>query len=119
VALYLAPRRKPSQFLEAQKYSDPSLSFQCIKNRKGIAIMTTSRHNTVHAVSSFAGAEEEFEAAWRDPNCTQFALPPVGYMSMKIVLLEPKPKISDQEETMRAGGDRVRSTSLPARSRPF
>jgi hypothetical protein len=39
--------------------------------------MTTSRHNTLHAVSSFAGGEEEFEAAWRDPNCTQFALPPL------------------------------------------
>jgi hypothetical protein len=39
--------------------------------------MTTSRHDTLHAVSSFAGAEEEFEAAWRDPNCTQFALPPL------------------------------------------
>ena len=37
--------------------------------------MTTSRHNPLHAVSSFAGAEEEFEAEWRDPNCTQFALP--------------------------------------------
>jgi len=40
--------------------------------------MTTSRHNTLHAVSSFAGAEEEFGAAWRDPNCTQFALPPLN-----------------------------------------
>lgn len=39
--------------------------------------MTTSGHNTVNAVSSFAGAAEEFEAAWRDPNCTQFALPPL------------------------------------------
>ena len=41
--------------------------------------MTTSRHNPLHnAVSSFAGAEGEFEAAWRDPNCTQFALPPLN-----------------------------------------
>ena len=39
--------------------------------------MTTSRHNPLHALSSFADAEEEFEAAWRDPNCTQFALPPL------------------------------------------
>ena len=39
--------------------------------------MTTSRHNPLHAASSFAGAEEEFEAALRDPNCTQFALPPL------------------------------------------
>jgi hypothetical protein len=40
-------------------------------------IMTTSRHNPLHAVSSFADAEDEFEAAWRDPNGTQFALPPL------------------------------------------
>ena len=39
--------------------------------------MTTARHNPLRAVSSFADAEEEFEAAWRDPNCTQFALPPL------------------------------------------
>ena len=39
--------------------------------------MTTSRHSPLHAVSSFAGAEKEFDAAWRDPNCTQFALPPL------------------------------------------
>jgi hypothetical protein len=71
------PYRLPSQFLWAQKYSGHSLSFHCIKNSKGIAIMTTSGHNSVHAVSSFAGADEEFEAAWRDPNCTQFALPPL------------------------------------------
>jgi hypothetical protein len=39
--------------------------------------MATSRQNPLHAVSSFAGAEKEFEAAWRDPKCTQFALPPL------------------------------------------
>src|SRR5262249_26258898 len=41
-------------------------------------IMTASTHDILHAVSSFAGADEEFEAAWRDPNCTQFALPPLN-----------------------------------------
>jgi len=39
--------------------------------------MMISRHNTVPGVSSFAEAEEEFERAWRDPSCTQFALPPL------------------------------------------
>jgi hypothetical protein len=38
-------------------------------------IMTMPRRNALDTVSSFASAQEEFEAAWRNPNYTQFELP--------------------------------------------
>src|SRR5215469_13864919 len=40
-------------------------------------IMTISTHDALNSESSFATALEQFEAAWRNPNYTQFALPPL------------------------------------------
>jgi hypothetical protein len=38
-------------------------------------IMQMSRRNAIDTLLSFANAQEEFEAAWRNVNYTQFELP--------------------------------------------